>query len=200
MTFDPTLIELLLALLNGACLVIVPYQVNINPYLLYESLFHVKPVTFLQMVPSVFLRWDENYQRMILNSKNIRILSLGGESFPAKILAIPKHADLKFFNLYGITEVSCWATVHEVNTEDIGDEIPLGETLGDTIIEIRDENGMAIDNGLGEIFIGKCYKIYDLYVFQISRNMITTFPLMVLVPNLSKKCLFSELTFHNCYI
>lgn len=166
LTFDPTLIELLLAMLNGACLVIVPYPVYVNPYSLYKSLFHVKAVSFLQMVPSVFLRWDNYYQRIILNSKNIRILSFGGESFPKKILAIPKHDDLKLFNLYGITEVSCWATVKEINTDNIVDEIPLGETLEDTVIEVRDENGKAVNNGKGEIFIGEYYKLFSLVIIS----------------------------------
>lgn len=114
------------------------------------------------MVPSVFLRWDEHYQRMILNSKQFRILSLGGESFPTKILQIPKQDNLKLFNLYGITEVSCWATVHEINVENIGDEISLGEPIGDTVMELRDENGIPVNSGPGEIFIGKYYKLYTL--------------------------------------
>lgn len=153
LTFDPSLIEFLLALLNGACLVIVPYQVYVNPYLLYQSLFEVSGVTVLQMVPSVFCRWDEYQQRILLNNKQLKILALGGEHFPVKILDIPRHNELKLYNLYGTTEVSCWATIYEVKIEK-NNEIPLGENLEDSVIELRNVDGRVVNNGFGEIFIG----------------------------------------------
>lgn len=109
------------------------------------------------MVPSVFLRWSEHYQQKILNNKNLKILALGGESFPINQLEISKHSNLKLYNLYGITEISCWATIHEVKINNVEEETPLGEVLEDTLLELRDENGKALENGIGEIFIGEDY-------------------------------------------
>lgn len=155
LTFDPSLIELLLGLLNGACLVIVPYKVYVNPYLLYKSLFTVSGITVLQMVPSVFLRWDEHHQKLVLNDKNLKTLALGGENFPKSILQIPRNNLLTIYNLYGTTEVSCWATVNKIGAENTINEISLGTTLEDTLVEVKNERGDVINNGLGEIFIGE---------------------------------------------
>lgn len=145
---------MLLALLNGACLVIVNYKIYINPYLLYESLFDVVGITFLQVVPSVFMRWDHSYQKQILMNKRLRIIAFGGENFPIKILENPRHKYLRLFNLYGITEISCWASVYEVQNEDIN-EVPLGIVLDDTMVMLKDHSGNPVVNGCGEIFIGK---------------------------------------------
>lgn len=116
------------------------------------------------MVPSVFSRWDEYQQRILLNNKNLRIIALGGENFPAKILDIPRHNDLKLYNLYGTTEVSCWVTIYEVNMEN-NYEIPLGENLEDSVVELRDVDGRVVNNGFGEIFIGSIL-IYNHLSFK----------------------------------
>lgn len=179
LTFDPSLIELLLALINGASLVMVPFQIYVNPYLLYKSLVEVSGITVLQMVPSVFFRWDEYHQRILLNNKKLRIIALGGESFPTKILFFPRHNELKLYNLYGITEVSCWATIHEVKTENTIQEIPLGEILEDSVMELRDADGKVVNNGFGEIFIGSIIIIYN----NLHRNLKNLIKKLYIVPS-----------------
>ena len=64
----------------------------------------------------------------------------------------------RIFNIYGITEVSCWATCHEVtpittNNSAVGDIIPIGERLMDTCVKLRDQT--ETDNGIeGTLWIG----------------------------------------------
>ena len=50
-------------------------------------------------------------------NSSLRVMSLGGERFPA-FSELERLKDsgnqTKFYNLYGITEVSSWATCYEV--------------------------------------------------------------------------------------
>ncbi|XP_064215082.1 beta-alanine-activating enzyme isoform X2 [Tribolium castaneum] len=158
LTFDPSMIELLLALENGACLLITPPKNQINPVRLHQTLFHPQNgATVLQIVPSLFLRWSETQISDFLQKSKLKILAFGGEPFPLSLLAYQKSDFLRIFNLYGVTEVSCWATVCEV-AEGLG-EVPLGEELDDTIVELRDDFGRVVENGEGEIFIGSSTRI-----------------------------------------
>lgn len=63
---------------------------------------------------------------------------MGGEQFPAtKDVATWQNWDspsrTRIFNIYGTTEVSCWAMIHEVTQEDLDyGEVPLGQLLDQT--------------------------------------------------------------------
>lgn len=151
LTFDPSFIELFITLTTGATLFILPNRIHINPTHLYKMLFIEKNVTFLQMCPSVFLRFSQEQIDYIFRKSGLKTLCLGGEEFPVTLLDVAKKEDLRIFNLYGITEVSCWASIYEVKTE----EVHLGQALAETIFEVRSENGNCIEEGVGEMFVGK---------------------------------------------
>lgn len=161
LTFDPSLIEILLSALTGACLFIPSEKAKLNPNVLYNTLFprdftssEHQGITILQTVPSVFKRWTKEQQSEILMSNRLKILAFGGEPFPSEILDNYNISSrMELFNLYGITEVSCWATVSKVNKNC--KMICLGEALDDTIIEVRNIKGEIITDKEGEIFIGK---------------------------------------------
>ena len=54
--------------------------------------------------------------------KTLRNLVLGGECFPYKNELIKKIIDenkITVFNIYGITELSAWATCHLVTRDDL---------------------------------------------------------------------------------
>lgn len=153
LSFDPSLVELFLALQSKATLLTVPEDVKLDPCRLFQTLFsrnNVFPrVTFLQMVPSLFTRWTEKQIQFILKESQLKILVLGGEPFPPKILEYERS--IKLFNIYGITEISCWATIYEVKSDN---NIYLGAPLEETSLKISD-NGREVQNGIGELFIGK---------------------------------------------
>ncbi|XP_056649180.1 beta-alanine-activating enzyme isoform X1 [Diorhabda sublineata] len=161
LSFDPSLIEMLMGLLNGATIAMVAHHIYINPEVLFDILFNTTHITVLQMVPSVFLRWNDMVIEKIFSNTKLRILALGGEVFPKRVLEFKRQDSLRLFNLYGVTELSCWATVHEITDETVGDDVPIGTCLDDTIIKVYDENNLEINNGLGEAIIGsqsrKCY-------------------------------------------
>ena len=105
------------------------------------------------------------------------MLAFGGEACPSPAtLAQWQHAgnSTRIFNIYGITEVSSWATCYELSQTDLsraeqctdhilsgdGDDlssntvVPLGDPLLDTRVELRNEHGSIITSGTGEIWIG----------------------------------------------
>lgn len=63
---------------------------------------------------------------------------LGGEPFPPTKEVITWQnwndaARKRIYNIYGISEMSCWATIHEVTQEDLhSGEVPLGKLLDET--------------------------------------------------------------------
>ncbi|CAH2005093.1 unnamed protein product [Acanthoscelides obtectus] len=156
LTFDPALIEFLIAFLSGATLVIVPQNIYLNPKALHSALFTIEKITFLQMVPSVFLRWNENQISLILTNDRLKTLVFGGEVFPKSILQYERDENLSIFNIYGITEVSCWATLHKITDETVESMIPLGTCLDDTDLKVEDENEGGES---GEILIGSSSRV-----------------------------------------
>uniref|UniRef100_A0AAR5QGR9 AMP-dependent synthetase/ligase domain-containing protein n=1 Tax=Dendroctonus ponderosae TaxID=77166 RepID=A0AAR5QGR9_DENPD len=102
------------------------------------------------MVPSVFLRFTPEQIGEIFLNIPLKTLALGGEPFPAQLLAFKRHPQLKMYNLYGVTELSCRATIANLSTDDSTQEVPLGACLDETFVELRNqEEGL-----IGEICIG----------------------------------------------
>ncbi|XP_052864432.1 beta-alanine-activating enzyme [Anopheles cruzii] len=158
-TFDPFVVDLLLALHTGATLLLVADEIRRSPTRLLPALFPA--VTVMQMTPSMFLRWNHRAvtETILAPHSTLRVLVLGGEPFPA--LVIPAGCRTKVFNIYGITEVSCWSTIEHV-TSHTTDQVPLGAPLDASIVlQVR-----SVDNGqiltpenaqgsiVGELFIG----------------------------------------------
>ncbi|XP_050297966.1 beta-alanine-activating enzyme isoform X1 [Anthonomus grandis grandis] len=169
-TFDPTLVELILGLSCGATLVMVSTLTQLNSTLLYQALFKVSSVTFLQMVPSIFLRWNKKQISQILLQSSLKVLALGGERFPQEILGFERHSDLRLYNLYGVTELSCWATIEDLSAYDFASEVPLGECLDEVFINIE-----HVDGNAGEIWIGSNTR----YCLLSNEDATKTFPFKV---------------------
>ncbi|XP_042324376.1 beta-alanine-activating enzyme isoform X2 [Sceloporus undulatus] len=164
LTFDPSVIELFIALASGASLLIIPQIIKMMPQKLSEVLFHYHRVTVLQATPTLLRRFGiQCIQSKVLSANtSLRILALGGEAFPGlHVLKSWKERGNKthIFNIYGITEVSCWATYYKVPEEVFSSHqfhslIPLGTPLSETIIEVKDANGSPVLEGEGQVFIG----------------------------------------------
>ncbi|XP_074760958.1 beta-alanine-activating enzyme isoform X2 [Athene noctua] len=165
LTFDPSVVELFLALSSGASILVVPNTVKMMPVELSAALFRHHHVTVLQATPTLLRRFGSHIIRSAVLSANssLRVLALGGEAFPVlNLLKSWKHKKNKtsIFNLYGITEVSSWATCYKIPEEVFSADlrtdlpIPLGSPLLGTKVEVRDTNGSAVLEGEGQIFIG----------------------------------------------
>ncbi|XP_045492128.1 beta-alanine-activating enzyme [Colias croceus] len=139
LTFDPSMIEILLACMNGASLMIAPEKTDI--------LFPENPdnsITFWQTTPSKFFQFSNaDIRNKILSVQStLKILALGGEPLNGiKRLKELKHANskTKIFALYGVTEMSCWACVAELDLTKIQNdkEVPLGNSLSETNIVVE---------------------------------------------------------------
>ncbi|XP_076993066.1 beta-alanine-activating enzyme isoform X7 [Tamandua tetradactyla] len=96
-------------------------------------------------------------------STSLRVLALGGEAFPSLTVFRSWRGEgnkTKIFNIYGITEVSSWATFYRIPETILNStlkcELPLqlGFPLLGTVIEVRDSNGFTIQEGNGQVFLG----------------------------------------------
>lgn len=117
-------------------------------------------ITIMQTTPSLFMRWSKTVIRTRIFSKNCRlkILALGGEAFPSTAtLASWSNLDGKcrIFNLYGLTEMSCWASFHEITKSDILNRkiIPIGNPIDQhTFFEVNSNNELIIKSKLRKCF------------------------------------------------
>lgn len=161
LTFDPSMVEILLAFKNGASLLIAPEE--------SEILFpknQKQHITVWQTTPSKFFQYTDNEikNKILCANSLLKILALGGEPLNG-VKKLKELKDVnnktKLFTLYGITEMSCWACVAEldVNKITIDYEVPLGSCLSETQINI--ETGNSIDN-TGKIVLGKICRVFQL--------------------------------------
>lgn len=80
-------------------------------------------MTFLQTTPSAMRQFDLNFIRRLL--RDLSLLVFGGEPFPAMqvlkswLAYCPWEARPRVINLYGITEVSSWASWYEISESDL---------------------------------------------------------------------------------
>ncbi|KAI1888694.1 hypothetical protein AGOR_G00171370 [Albula goreensis] len=160
LTFDPSVVEMFLSLSSGACLLIVPSVIKKVSSRLARVLFQKHRTTVIQATPTLLGRFGGRVLRglVLSGSSTLRVLALGGEPCPPLSVLRSWRAEgnsTRIFNLYGITEVSCWATCYELHLENMNlDSVPLGSALRDTVVEVRGEDGAVVTQGDGQIFIG----------------------------------------------
>lgn len=162
LTFDPSIIEIFIALSSGGTLFTVSPELKNNHQKLLSLIIKSK-VTILQSTPSLLLhRWPlEKLKNSLLSVESkLKVLLLGGEPLPnPNVLFKFKHENniTKIYNIYGITEVSCWASISKVFQHTHPDS--LGQTLSETIFQVRNEIDEIVDDGEGELFIGSHSRI-----------------------------------------
>lgn len=161
LTFDPCIVEIFLALYSNCTLFMASRNLQNNSRKLLEIMDREK-VTLFQTTPSLlfgkFAKIDLKHG-ILGERSNLRILLLGGEPFP-KISALESIKDkqnkTRIFNIYGITEISCWASIVEFNKETENDISHgfLGDPLFETLFEVRTEDDKIVKEGEGILFIG----------------------------------------------
>ncbi|XP_014470185.1 PREDICTED: acyl-CoA synthetase family member 4 [Dinoponera quadriceps] len=163
-TFDPCIVEIFLSLSCAATLFMVSKQLKNDTDRLLEKIFCAR-VTVLQITPSLlFHKWStERLKATILNKdSHLRVLLLGGEPFPnIKLLSEASHSQNKtrLFNIYGITEVSCWSSINEIFRNKGTDESCIGEPLSETMFQVRNEDNEIVTKGKGFLYIGSSSRI-----------------------------------------
>lgn len=90
------------------------------------------------MTPSFFRQIDGH-----CDLHQLKTLVLGGESFPslsnATLQQMIKEGK-RVINIYGLTEMSCWASFHRVTENDLQSTskmVPLGQALDETRLRLE---------------------------------------------------------------
>ncbi|KAM3940453.1 beta-alanine-activating enzyme [Leptodactylus fuscus] len=170
LTFDPSIIEVFVALSGGACLLVLPDPLKMMPQRLCKLLFQQHKVTVLQVTPTFLRRFGSSsiLSSVLSKETSLRILALGGEQFPSlSVLKGWRQPGNKtcIFNLYGITEVSSWATYYEVpetmlnSPSGFNDSVPLGNPLDGTMIEVRNDDDVRVEDGEGQVYLGGRHRV-----------------------------------------
>ncbi|ESO88498.1 hypothetical protein LOTGIDRAFT_125913, partial [Lottia gigantea] len=170
LTFDPSIIELFISIISGASILIVPDYIKQIPDRLLDILYHRNSITILQATPSLLYQFKSSELKRTLlgNNTSLRILALGGEEFPP-ISVVNQWKDpgcpVEFYNLYGITEVSCWSNCYHVTAEDYKlklKNVPIGEPLNGIEVKVTNKDGEKIRQGEGLLWIGIKERVCDI--------------------------------------
>ncbi|XP_063415169.1 beta-alanine-activating enzyme-like isoform X2 [Mytilus trossulus] len=166
LTFDPSIVDIFVTLSSGSCLLMTSDAMKAVPNKLLWLLtkYHV---SVMQCTPTLLSRFKiEDLQTALLSQHSaLRVIGLGGEQFPP--LSHLQHwrapgNRTKFYNLYGITEVSCWSSIYQVTESDfreVTEDVPIGKPMIDTEYIVKDDNGKVIEFGQGYLFIGSLNRV-----------------------------------------
>ena len=146
--FDASLIELGAGFLCGIAIVPVSQALRDDPWAL-KQLYKEQGVTIAFHVPS-YLRVSKEKP-----FEGLRILLTGGEA--------PNHDDarihagyLSFWNIYGPTETTIFATTEQLLPRpDVTRPLSAGKPMPNTRVSIRRDNGNPVPPGVvGEVWLG----------------------------------------------
>lgn len=148
LSFDLSVIDLLLPLIVGARTVILALEAVTDPYRLATAIARVRP-DFMQATPATW--------RSLLdagwNGLPTMTLLCGGEAMTRDLAErlLPRCASL--WNVYGPTETTVWSAAHRIET-GIG-PVAIGRAIEGSTIGVLDEQLQALPPGeVGEIVIG----------------------------------------------
>ncbi len=153
-SFDSSVAGIFGALLSGGCLYIPRAAAPLDPQELVRQI-HRCAITSLLCVPSLLNMLLDN--RIRDASASLRQIIVGGDNCPPAL--VDRVASLlpaaTFYNEYGPTENTVWATVHACAPGRNGAIVPIGRAIENTRIYILDPDGERVPAGaIGELYIG----------------------------------------------
>lgn len=148
--FDIFFLESIMALFIGMEVYLPDETINRNPAKYVEFLI-ANEIDTLQITPSM-VNMLEMYDSRMDWLKNIKILMIGGEPFPEKILTkLSSLKNIRIYNMYGPTETTIWSTVAELTGKE---KVNIGKPIANTEVSIRHDDGSLSKAGeIGEICI-----------------------------------------------
>lgn len=157
LSFDFSVWEMYGALLYGGKLIVLPKEITQNtPEFL--KLIQDKRVTVLNQTPSAFYNLI-NYERtaLLYNTLSLRYVIFGGEALNPSMLNswLKRFPEIKFVNMYGITETTVHVTYKEIKEEDTISELSnIGKPIPTLNCYILDHNQKLAPIGIyGEIYV-----------------------------------------------
>jgi amino acid adenylation domain-containing protein len=151
--FDATTFEIWGALLNGACLAVIPREAVLAPTELAAALDR-HGVTTLFLTTALFNLVARDAPQAFTG----RTVLFGGEAVdPRRVAAALSDGHPgRLLHVYGPTEATTFATWHEVRAVDPdAPSVPIGRPIANTEVYVLDRNGEPVPCGIpGEIHIG----------------------------------------------
>ncbi|WOD37580.1 non-ribosomal peptide synthetase [Nodosilinea sp. E11] len=145
LSFDASIFEIALALGSGGTLYIPPQSAQLLGIALMQFL-HENAITHALLTPAVLavLPFEE--------LPDLQVLITGGEACSSQV--IDRWAvNRRFFNAYGPTETTIWATVAEFQPGD--NPLTIGRPILNTQVYVLDANLNPVPAGIpGELYIG----------------------------------------------
>lgn len=150
-TFDPSLIELFVPLINGASIALPPpgrlLPSALGPFAVRNG------VTIMALVPSTV--------RGLLDSLNdrsslkLRVACCGGEVLPAELAnRYLDETGARLFNVYGPTETAIFASAWECVRQPVESSLPVGRAIDGSRIYVLDAGHRIMPCGTaGEVYI-----------------------------------------------
>ncbi|MFI7416370.1 amino acid adenylation domain-containing protein [Nonomuraea sp. NPDC049684] len=157
--FDMSVWEIFCCLATGGRLVVLPDGDVQNPRALRETLLRER-VTVLNQTPSAFARLVAVDDADPVPLPDLRYVLFGGERLDPPRLREwrRRHRHARLVNLYGITEATIHATVHEVTAEDCERDVsPIGHPLPHTsvrLVDPRTGRRLVPEGATGEMWLG----------------------------------------------
>ena len=152
LSFDPSLIELLLPLAHGAS-VALPPPGRLKPESLAEFAAR-HGVTIMAFVPSTLARFLDGAAGR--DDLRLRVACCGGEVLPPELAnRFLERTGGRLFNVYGPTEAAIFATAWECQPQEGAAPLPIGRPVDDTRVYVLDGAGRPQPFGVaGEIHLG----------------------------------------------
>ncbi|MBO4204848.1 non-ribosomal peptide synthetase [Micromonospora echinofusca] len=146
LSFDISVLELLLPLVTGARTVIAD-NVEVTDGVALRTRARASGATVMQATPATW--------RMLLSAGGVpdpvRHRLCGGEAFSRDLTAALAGGTL--WNVYGPTETTVWSAAGVVEPSD--GPVSIGPPIGNTHIHLLDDRGQPVPVGVtGEVFIG----------------------------------------------
>lgn len=142
--FDASTLEIWGALLNGATLVIVPYETVIDSVAI-AALLRQEKVTDAFFTVALFNQLVMEDPEVFAGLKNIYS---GGDALNPNAIRLAldaEHPPENIWNAYGPTENTVITTLHRIKREDCErSSIPIGTAIAQTQCYVLDENGKPV--------------------------------------------------------
>jgi acyl-coenzyme A synthetase/AMP-(fatty) acid ligase/acyl carrier protein len=150
-TFDISLLEWMLPLSVGACIVLANQGEREDARKLH-SLLEASRATIFQSTPT---RW-----KMLLSAgelpDSLKLCLTGGEALSAELAnQLSRDNRREVWNLYGPTETTIWSTACRLSKDPYDCPPPIGLPIANTTIVVRGAGGDKLRKGsFGELLIG----------------------------------------------
>jgi amino acid adenylation domain-containing protein len=149
LSFDISLLELLLPLAVGARVVIATREQALDGHAL-GKLIEDFGITVMQGTPST---WYQLLESAWAGKPSLRAL-VGGERLPKTLAERLQSRVAELWNMYGPTETTIWSTVGRIDLSKES-EISIGRPIAGTWVHVSDAAGRTAGIGVpGEILIG----------------------------------------------